>query len=216
MSPSSHYLYYYVSHSLRRTIHQSICTYTYTYTLHRPSVSIRRLRSTLLPYTHTCSCNTSFSCSSSSYTTTTIHPFSNISSNNHIKDYKHTTQHIQPSPTSTTHHQYDDKHDAIHHHHMKQQSITPLIRHTDNILYQESTNEIYDLACIGSGIIGLACIRELMLRYGNGLKTILIDKEPQIASHQSSHNSGVIHAGKYTYIHTHTRTAMKERERTLF
>lgn len=48
---------------------------------------------------------------------------------------------------------------------------------------------------IGGGIVGLAITRELLL---NGYKKVtIIDKEKSIATHQSSRNSGVMHAGLY-------------------
>ena len=48
---------------------------------------------------------------------------------------------------------------------------------------------------IGAGIVGLAISRELLMR---GYKDVtIIEKENQIASHQSSRNSGVMHAGLY-------------------
>jgi (S)-2-hydroxyglutarate dehydrogenase len=53
-----------------------------------------------------------------------------------------------------------------------------------------------DIAVIGAGIVGLAAARELALRHPNASVTVL-DKEPEIARHQSGHNSGVIHAGIY-------------------
>ena len=48
---------------------------------------------------------------------------------------------------------------------------------------------------IGGGIVGLAIARELARK---GYKDILIlEKESEIAKHQSSRNSGVMHAGLY-------------------
>ena len=48
---------------------------------------------------------------------------------------------------------------------------------------------------IGGGIVGLAIARELIL---NGYKNItILEKESDIAIHQSSRNSGVMHAGLY-------------------
>ena len=48
---------------------------------------------------------------------------------------------------------------------------------------------------IGAGIVGLAICRELLL---SGFKKVtIIEKEKSIASHQSSRNSGVMHAGLY-------------------
>jgi L-2-hydroxyglutarate oxidase len=55
---------------------------------------------------------------------------------------------------------------------------------------------VYDVAVIGGGILGVATARELLLR-NPSLKLVLLEKEPHIASHQSSHNSGVIHSGIY-------------------
>lgn len=51
------------------------------------------------------------------------------------------------------------------------------------------------LIIIGAGIVGLAIARELARK---GYKDIVIlEKESEIASHQSSRNSGVMHAGLY-------------------
>lgn len=49
---------------------------------------------------------------------------------------------------------------------------------------------------IGGGIIGLAVARELLVRRP-GQKVLLLEKEPQIALHQTGHNSGVVHSGIY-------------------
>ncbi len=49
---------------------------------------------------------------------------------------------------------------------------------------------------IGAGIVGLATARELAARDTSARVTVL-DKEPAVAAHQSSHNSGVVHAGVY-------------------
>ena len=53
-----------------------------------------------------------------------------------------------------------------------------------------------DVAVIGAGIVGLATARELLLR-DRRARVVVIEREPRIAAHQSSHNSGVIHAGVY-------------------
>lgn len=55
---------------------------------------------------------------------------------------------------------------------------------------------LFDVAIIGGGIIGLATARELLNQYP-GIKLILIEKEAQLAAHQTTHNSGVIHSGIY-------------------
>ncbi len=51
-------------------------------------------------------------------------------------------------------------------------------------------------AVIGAGIIGLATAREITRRHPDAVVTV-VDKEPEVAAHQSSHNSGVVHAGLY-------------------
>jgi (S)-2-hydroxyglutarate dehydrogenase len=53
-----------------------------------------------------------------------------------------------------------------------------------------------DVAIIGAGIVGLAVGLQL-LRARPGLKVLVLDKESEIASHQTGHNSGVIHSGLY-------------------
>jgi L-2-hydroxyglutarate oxidase len=53
-----------------------------------------------------------------------------------------------------------------------------------------------DVAIIGGGIVGLATALRLR-EVRPGLRLAILDKEPDIAAHQSSHNSGVLHAGLY-------------------
>jgi 2-hydroxyglutarate dehydrogenase len=54
----------------------------------------------------------------------------------------------------------------------------------------------YDRVVIGAGIIGLAVARELLSRRPDA-KIAVVDKANRVAAHQTSHNSGVIHAGVY-------------------
>jgi L-2-hydroxyglutarate oxidase LhgO len=54
----------------------------------------------------------------------------------------------------------------------------------------------YDLAVIGGGIVGLATAYQLLLRKP-GLSLAVVEKEAELASHQTGHNSGVLHAGLY-------------------
>lgn len=56
--------------------------------------------------------------------------------------------------------------------------------------------QIYDITILGGGIVGTAVARNLLKRNPN-LKLMILDKEDEIAKHQSSHNSGVIHRGIY-------------------
>ncbi|MEA2179031.1 MAG: (S)-2-hydroxyglutarate dehydrogenase [Solirubrobacteraceae bacterium] len=53
-----------------------------------------------------------------------------------------------------------------------------------------------DVAVVGGGILGLACAAEL-LRRRPGTRLVVLEKEPELAAHQTSHNSGVVHAGIY-------------------
>ncbi len=49
---------------------------------------------------------------------------------------------------------------------------------------------------VGAGIIGLATARELRQRHPDAAVTV-VDKEAAVGRHQTSHNSGVVHAGLY-------------------
>jgi 2-hydroxyglutarate dehydrogenase len=53
-----------------------------------------------------------------------------------------------------------------------------------------------DLAVVGGGIIGLAVARELLARDPSA-KVALLEREAELGTHQTGHNSGVIHAGVY-------------------
>jgi L-2-hydroxyglutarate oxidase len=54
----------------------------------------------------------------------------------------------------------------------------------------------YDFCVVGGGIVGLATAREI-LRRRPGASLVLLEKETDLATHQTGHNSGVIHAGVY-------------------
>ena len=56
--------------------------------------------------------------------------------------------------------------------------------------------ESYDVVLIGAGIVGLAVARALT-DGRPGLTVAVVDKEADLAAHQSGHNSGVIHSGVY-------------------
>ena len=53
-----------------------------------------------------------------------------------------------------------------------------------------------DIVIVGAGIIGLTTAFSLLERHRD-LSIILVEKEADIARHQTGHNSGVIHAGLY-------------------
>ena len=53
-----------------------------------------------------------------------------------------------------------------------------------------------DVAIIGAGIVGLATALRL-LEQKPDLRIVLLEKEATVASHQTGHNSGVMHAGLY-------------------
>jgi L-2-hydroxyglutarate oxidase LhgO len=53
-----------------------------------------------------------------------------------------------------------------------------------------------DLAIVGAGILGLAVAREALRRYP-GIQVAVLEKEARVATHQTSHNSGVVHQGVY-------------------
>ncbi len=53
-----------------------------------------------------------------------------------------------------------------------------------------------DVTVVGAGIVGLATARELLNRHP-GLRLVVLEKEQAIGTHQTGHNSGVIHSGIY-------------------
>jgi L-2-hydroxyglutarate oxidase LhgO len=53
-----------------------------------------------------------------------------------------------------------------------------------------------DVIVIGAGIVGLAVAREIQLRRP-GTTMMMIEREGDVARHQTGHNSGVIHGGIY-------------------
>lgn len=59
-----------------------------------------------------------------------------------------------------------------------------------------ATGPDHDVAIVGAGLVGLATAYRLLLRRPD-LRVVVLDKEDRVAAHQSSHNSGVLHAGVY-------------------
>ena len=57
-------------------------------------------------------------------------------------------------------------------------------------------NPKYDFLIVGSGIMGLSIALKLSQKNPHS-RILIIDKEPHVAAHASSRNSGVLHAGFY-------------------
>jgi L-2-hydroxyglutarate oxidase len=55
---------------------------------------------------------------------------------------------------------------------------------------------IYDYIIVGGGIVGVSSAWQLQQRYADK-QILLLEKESQFSTHQTGHNSGVIHAGVY-------------------
>jgi (S)-2-hydroxyglutarate dehydrogenase len=53
---------------------------------------------------------------------------------------------------------------------------------------------VHDVVVVGGGIVGLATARALALR---GMRVVVLEREQVLGAHQTTHNSGVIHAGIY-------------------
>ncbi len=57
-------------------------------------------------------------------------------------------------------------------------------------------NKSFDIIIVGGGIVGLATAYKLTQHLPN--KSVLVlEKEAEVGSHQTGHNSGVIHSGLY-------------------
>jgi (S)-2-hydroxyglutarate dehydrogenase len=52
------------------------------------------------------------------------------------------------------------------------------------------------VAIVGAGIVGLAVALEITKRFPH-VSLVVLEKGPEVAGHQTSHNSGVIHSGIY-------------------
>src|SRR5262245_36006593 len=54
----------------------------------------------------------------------------------------------------------------------------------------------FDVVVVGGGILGLATARAILDEHPR-LRLAILEKEARIATHQTGHNSGVIHSGIY-------------------
>ena len=57
-------------------------------------------------------------------------------------------------------------------------------------------NKYYDYIIVGGGIVGAAIAYKLALQKSDK-KILVLEKEKELASHQTGNNSGVIHSGIY-------------------
>ncbi len=57
-------------------------------------------------------------------------------------------------------------------------------------------NKIFDVAIVGGGIVGAATLYKLQ-KANPALQILLVEKEKNLANHQTGNNSGVIHSGIY-------------------
>ncbi len=64
------------------------------------------------------------------------------------------------------------------------------------VTYPWAVTERHDVAIVGGGIVGLATAHRLLERRP-GLRLVVLEKERELAAHQSGRNSGVVHAGLY-------------------
>jgi len=64
------------------------------------------------------------------------------------------------------------------------------------VVATRSASTTCDVAIVGGGIVGLGAAQELVGRHPH-LSVTLVEKEKELAMHQTGHNSGVVHAGIY-------------------
>jgi (S)-2-hydroxyglutarate dehydrogenase len=58
------------------------------------------------------------------------------------------------------------------------------------------TSPSYDVAICGGGIVGLATAWQFLARFPNR-RVVVLEKESAVGTHQTGHNSGVLHSGIY-------------------
>ncbi len=60
----------------------------------------------------------------------------------------------------------------------------------------DSPLQEYDFVVIGGGIVGVATALQIIRTFSDA-RVLVVEKEDRLASHQTGHNSGVIHSGVY-------------------
>jgi L-2-hydroxyglutarate oxidase len=63
-------------------------------------------------------------------------------------------------------------------------------------LHNMGNSQDFDVTVVGGGILGLSVAYKIVNRHPR-LRVCVLEKEASLASHQTSHNSGVIHSGLY-------------------
>ena len=81
-------------------------------------------------------------------------------------------------------------------------------------IYYGAVTDRYDVAIIGGGILGLATARALTERAPDA-RLVILEKESELATHQTGHNSGVIHSGIYYKPGSHKATLCVEGSRLM-
>jgi L-2-hydroxyglutarate oxidase len=77
---------------------------------------------------------------------------------------------------------------------LSEQAEIPVIKMKGSVLADK--NESFDIVIVGGGIVGLASAYKIASSHPD-LKIAVMEKEESLASHQTGHNSGVIHSGLY-------------------
>src|SRR6266576_2768394 len=65
-----------------------------------------------------------------------------------------------------------------------------------SVLVIKNYKSMYDIAVIGGGIVGLSFAMQACEQFP-GLRVLILEKENDVAQHQTGHNSGVNHSGVY-------------------
>lgn len=75
-------------------------------------------------------------------------------------------------------------------------NVSPLTTENPRLPASEMTSHKHRIVVVGGGLVGLATALKLQKRFPAALVSVL-EKEPEVGCHQSTHNSGVLHCGLY-------------------